>query len=579
MSTSLDDAAFDEDPNAPDGYRSASAKTTCIAAVSVASVLFFFAQFVLPQFISMYFMPGLMGGGGMFQLEMPEVHKAALWQDRIWVPATRIGGPTPQTILKAATLDGKWDADSSLPISFVPDHLLADGDRLWCVSLGQVAFVEGGRVTTAYPKLRLNSPSNPFLQDGALHVIDCDPVGDWHVQAFRDGEWHRLGRLDLPRGVQPKPSNLPPNLANLQLGPQRLTVITNGPGFQALFTNGTAHWFAESLPMTSIEDAADGPVSALSAIAPDVWVQGDYIDDFSALLLGGRLAVVANTGGPMSKDLLAEWVQDGKRVLIDSLSLPLAEHHTVVAMSDDEAYVVADSFPPGEVRVIRLTAEGFESTERVKSGSLLAGQFAPFLQMYAFLFALPIVLLAMYVPTLHIAMRACRTMRYGFAHRTVRLASVGWRAIARGIDTLIYMAPVAAALLWLYLTFDLEQAIQQTTADPLSMAKSVGLFLLGFLTYGIVAIIVMGTLEGVCGWSPGKLLCGLRVVRTTLEPIGVLRGMIRQFLLVIDGQLNYLVGGVMVAVSVKQQRLGDLAADSIVIDADSLEEHETASVG
>jgi uncharacterized RDD family membrane protein YckC len=140
---------------------------------------------------------------------------------------------------------------------------------------------------------------------------------------------------------------------------------------------------------------------------------------------------------------------------------------------------------------------------------------------------------------------------------------------------------MAGLMVWLIATFDLEQTIQQLTSDPLSMLKTIGVIVLGLLTYGVVAIVAIGTLEGVWGWSPGKLLCGLRVIRTTLRPIGVLRGIVRQFLLVIDGQFNYLIGGVMVALLAKQQRLGDLAADSIVVEAasltESLEDREAAS--
>jgi uncharacterized RDD family membrane protein YckC len=286
--------------------------------------------------------------------------------------------------------------------------------------------------------------------------------------------------------------------------------------------------------------------------------------------LESRQAAVGSAGSPMNETLTATWMEGPNLTQFGSLPLPLSEHWGVVTDPDGRVFVLSDSFPPGDLKLSELTPLGFLSDSQAR-GRGFTGFFGELSRMYAVVMVIPFLLLAVYVPVLHVAMQYCRNPRYGFAHRTVRLASIGRRAMARIIDTLLMVLPLAAVGLWWYLAFDLEQFVQQMQANPPQQILTILLAVFGGLTYMLMLVILFGTLEGVLGWSPGKLLCGLRVVRTTLQPVGVLRGLIRQFLIVIDGQFNYLVGAAMVAALPKQQRLGDLAADSIVVEAASLE--------
>jgi uncharacterized RDD family membrane protein YckC len=226
-----------------------------------------------------------------------------------------------------------------------------------------------------------------------------------------------------------------------------------------------------------------------------------------------------------------------------------------------------------------LTAQGFQGAASDRPQSLFAGPFGGFLRSYLLMIAVSTgvvgVLQLVYIIVLHVAMASSRTTRYGFAHRTVRLASLGRRALARAIDTAIGWIPLGMSAGWLFARPDVlnvERLLQQANANPLQVIQTIALVVLALLMYGVTAIVIFGSLEGLYGWSPGKLVCGLRVIRTTLQPIGVFRGLIRQFLLVIDSQFTYLVGCAMIAVLVKRQRLGDLAADSLVVEAASLME-------
>ncbi|HET9771454.1 MAG TPA: RDD family protein, partial [Acidimicrobiia bacterium] len=69
------------------------------------------------------------------------------------------------------------------------------------------------------------------------------------------------------------------------------------------------------------------------------------------------------------------------------------------------------------------------------------------------------------------------------------------------------------------------------------------------------------------GRTPGKRVAGLRVVRLGGEPVGFLTSAVRNLLRLVDMQpgLLYAVGAVTILFSRRNQRLGDLAAGTLVV--------------
>ena len=69
------------------------------------------------------------------------------------------------------------------------------------------------------------------------------------------------------------------------------------------------------------------------------------------------------------------------------------------------------------------------------------------------------------------------------------------------------------------------------------------------------------------GFTPGKWLLGLRMLRTTLRPCGVARSLLRELLMAVDAPmlLTPLPGITSMLSTDCRQRLGDLAADTLVI--------------
>lgn len=86
----------------------------------------------------------------------------------------------------------------------------------------------------------------------------------------------------------------------------------------------------------------------------------------------------------------------------------------------------------------------------------------------------------------------------------------------------------------------------------------------GFLT-AIIAIGYFIVMEATQGATLGKMALGLRVVKTNGAPITWTDSIIRNLLRIIDSLFFYLVGAILIWTSPLKQRLGDRAANTVVV--------------
>ena len=86
------------------------------------------------------------------------------------------------------------------------------------------------------------------------------------------------------------------------------------------------------------------------------------------------------------------------------------------------------------------------------------------------------------------------------------------------------------------------------------------------LLYGVIVVLYYILLEGYLGQTVGKMLLGIKVVREDNGEVPGLGGAsIRTLLRIVDGISSYLVAFIAVLISGKNQRLGDMAAHTLVI--------------
>lgn len=140
-------------------------------------------------------------------------------------------------------------------------------------------------------------------------------------------------------------------------------------------------------------------------------------------------------------------------------------------------------------------------------------------------------------------------------------AGLGRRAAAVFIDTLIILLIGGTIALLLY--YVLSLAID----DRVAVLPANGTLMILYLGYFIL-------LEARDGTTIGKKLLGLKVVGRQGQPVTMRESLARNGLRIIDGFPGffapglipvYLAGGVIAMYSDDRQRLGDIAADTVVI--------------
>jgi uncharacterized RDD family membrane protein YckC len=182
---------------------------------------------------------------------------------------------------------------------------------------------------------------------------------------------------------------------------------------------------------------------------------------------------------------------------------------------------------------------------------------------------MPHVVVILYAILASWLMAVYRTTGYEYGNSSVELASIIRRTLAKIVDWLLVILPVLILQWVLYGTLDQEKIFKAFSQDLdlIGLFRKLAFGLLGFLIYGVVWLTGLAITEGFWGISPGKWLCGIRVVRTTLRRCGFFRAVLRELILFVDCFMcvGWVASTCCVAFTDCRQRIGDLLADTIVI--------------
>ena len=142
----------------------------------------------------------------------------------------------------------------------------------------------------------------------------------------------------------------------------------------------------------------------------------------------------------------------------------------------------------------------------------------------------------------------------------VVLASLARRALALAVDAVLLLGPFGVGmLLGLY-------ALSRYEVAPPGMSALIAMPLaLGGTIWAAIGAVVLTFLQARYGRTPGKWLLSIRVVNLELRPCGFGSSLLRNLLLILDMQLDFLVGIGLVSFTRHWQRAGDLLARTIVI--------------
>jgi uncharacterized RDD family membrane protein YckC len=142
-------------------------------------------------------------------------------------------------------------------------------------------------------------------------------------------------------------------------------------------------------------------------------------------------------------------------------------------------------------------------------------------------------------------------------------ASVGSRIVAIVLDHLILV--IFAAIIALPL--GLRAALfSLPVRGPAGLMRGAVLAPLGALNF-LLWLLYFTYLESSSGQTLGKRIMGIKVVKESGEQLTPIDAFIRTIFRIVDGFVLYLIGFILVLVTEKKQRLGDMAVGSIVVKA------------
>ena len=219
-----------------------------------------------------------------------------------------------------------------------------------------------------------------------------------------------------------------------------------------------------------------------------------------------------------------------------------------------------------KVTMREVTDGGGEEVQlRLDSGSVLE-RLSYKVQDVAWMVALPV--LVIYSLLASWLMTAYRSSRYEYGNDAVELASVTRRTLAKLVDVALITVPIQIAQrIVIGSAEDLKAWSEKLAALDPTVLPTLVIGGAVMLVYSLTCLIGISLLEGTWGISPGKWLCGIRVVRTTLRPCGFFRAALRELLALGDGAIpaGWLTGALAMTLTANRQRLGDLVSDTIVI--------------
>jgi uncharacterized RDD family membrane protein YckC len=498
------------------GYLSEDSKKKFTLVAGVLGALFFVLQFVVPMVAMFALMPAMMFGNSFTSYSL---QGSASYRGQVHVveESQRLGDMQNKSSRTRLVRIGPNDIEEVAPLEGWEPRLLADGERLWLVSSERMATMDGQQVRPLQVPQALGDISRPFLLDGAPAVVESRPNGE-RLMTWRDGAWKSVRGLSDVGGAC---------CIQLLATDGRLLVfretgqsvfardLNREESEWAVVVSKARHWYAFE---------RDGNPAVASSGS----------EGFQIVQLDGQRwtpVASASTGASFAEEVAAFQLRPGG---------PIA--------------LVSSGFP-GSLKV--HTWDGTRFVDEKKIGS-----FSPFPRGMMLIMWLPhlgsMLLSLVLAVILSSLMRVHRVTVYVHEGTEVLHASLTRRALSQFVDALIMSGP--GVVLFYRMFGDFERMF----SGPLGPFSFFGM-MAGSFAWVFAMLLAFSLTEGLWGVTPGKWVTGIRVIGTDLAPCGFGRALIRNILKLVDGFFNFLVGILMVAYTPDWQRLGDLAARTIVI--------------
>jgi len=531
-------------PATPAGYHSPEGKRRYQLRVVLLTVGVLVAQFIVPMVLMIAMMPVLMLG--MISIEFAEVRGAVYFDGQVWYttrsesPFAGRGDEEGPGLFALDPFAEDAEPRRVAPVAMGSPELLAGPERLWLAGEARVCYLENEELVQLTANGALGDFSPPFTWRGKPAVVQSTLSGV-ALQVFdaRQRRWVEQANSAAPAWV------------NQSRGAGSLRVLSIGNELHCFLPHQGAVYYRRGSPLENVQDLT----SWSPACNPE-------FDRWTVLALDGKPAVVYHDRNSITGKVL----QDGEWKQFFSKSAMMVTEIGACATGQGDEFVLVTQGFPGSLHVTVVEGGKIRSERRY-------GRSSPFPRHFMLFTTLP-HLLGMILPLLMVLILApqMRRFRVGYlkaGEKVVRYASVARRGWAATVDGLIASLPMMVGGIWFLSLFgDFEAML-----SPYWMLGGVLFWVLAFF-WALGFFFLFSAMEGRSGQSPGKRLLGIRVVGTDLQPCGFGRALIRNLLRIADGFFQFLVGIVLVALTEKWQRLGDMAAKTVVIRVGDFTEPE-----
>ncbi|NOZ13029.1 MAG: RDD family protein [Acidobacteria bacterium] len=517
------------------GYISEERKKHFTILVGVLGAVFLIMQFVAPLVIMFSMMSNFMTS--TVNMKDFRIDRAVYWHGSMWYTEHAIGigsqKEQPSTLIQWPVQDkAKPKSVGTIPLKGA--YLLASTDGIWIISENHVGLWTEAGYKEKQQGTNLGVISNPFFMDGIPAVLANRPEG-WVLMEFVNNTWQRQDEIVIPYPKQKA-------VAEPEL---RVVVLFGRPDIYMKYGNSL---YLSTLPLNSNEKKVHW------IILGKIHGPWSVVSDGEKVYLAENRKIMLLPGGAWKKPIKLN-------TATLRVCLSLTDRKNLVALTETTFNTLRMAVFHGQKKIIDLkTAGDGPIPEHFMSIALI-----PQIVGYAMPFLLAFIL--------SLLMRRDRVIRYEKDGTSYEFASIIRRGVSMLVDVVILAFPMLLGSILLF-SSDFEKLAEGKTHIPVVF----GLFFVGFI-WAFVCFLIFSFMEGRKGITPGKWLTGIRVLGTDLKPCGFGRAIVRNLLKVVDGFFSFLVGVLVVAFTENWQRVGDMAARTIVIRKNTRKEKQFNATG
>jgi len=165
------------------------------------------------------------------------------------------------------------------------------------------------------------------------------------------------------------------------------------------------------------------------------------------------------------------------------------------------------------------------------------------------------VVIALFIAGNSALIRRYKKRDWKHGDKPYEFASMFRRFSANLIDSVVLVVPIVVVFKVMAIG---ELVAQNPFVIVLLVLASAAFYVIGGLLYHAM-------LEGLYGATLGKKLCGIAVLNEDFTRCSIGAAFIRNLLRIVDSFMYYLVGAVTMSGTLKWQRIGDMAAKTVVV--------------